>query len=125
MLKCADNQRFFMALLAALLFACAANVSRTLAAEQPTVCCIRVVEKESGWPVPLVELRTNHHVRFITDNSGVIAFDLPELMGRETWFNIIADGYEVPADKMGFRGLRLTPEPGKTLTLEVFRISIA
>jgi hypothetical protein len=47
-------------------------------------CRIEVVEKASGWPVPLVELSTTHHARFLTDNAGVIAFDLPELLGRET-----------------------------------------
>jgi hypothetical protein len=64
-------------------------------------CRIEVVEKDSGWPVPLVELRTTHHARFITDNAGVIAFDLPELMGRETWFDVIGNGYEVPPDGFG------------------------
>jgi hypothetical protein len=34
--------------------------------------------------MPLVELRTTNQVRFVTDNAGVVAFDLPELMGRET-----------------------------------------
>jgi hypothetical protein len=82
-------------------------------------CRIEVVEKDSGWPVPLVELRTTHHARFITDNAGIIAFDLPELMGRETWFDVIGNGYEVPPDGFGYRGVRLTPEPGKTLRVEV------
>src|SRR5437867_1846904 len=59
-------------------------------------CRIEVVEKGSGWPVPLVELRTTHNVRFVTDNAGVIALDLPELMGREVWFEVIGHGYEVP-----------------------------
>ena len=27
--------------------------------------------------MPLVELRTTHQARFVTDNAGVIAFDLP------------------------------------------------
>ena len=40
-------------------------------------CRIDVVEQGSGWPVPLVELRTTHNVRFVSDNAGVIAFDLP------------------------------------------------
>jgi hypothetical protein len=93
--------------------------------ESTTPCRIHVVDKESRWPVPLVELRTTHHVRFITDNAGVVAFDLPELMGRETWFSVIADGYEVRADGFGSRGVRLTPQPGKTLTVEVTRTSIA
>ena len=25
----------------------------------------------SGWPVPLIELRTTHQVRFVSDNAGV------------------------------------------------------
>ena len=58
----------------------------TAAAVQP--CAIEVVEKGTGWPVPLVELRTTHNMRFVTDNAGVIAFDLPESMGRRTWFDV-------------------------------------
>lgn len=88
-------------------------------------CRLEVVEKGTGWPVPLVELRTTHQARFITDNAGVVAFDLPELMGRETWFEVIGNGYEVPKDGFGMRGLRLTPEPGKTLKIEVTRTIIA
>lgn len=92
-------------------------------ASQP--CCIQVVEAGSGWPVPLVELRTLHQVRFVTDNAGVIALDLPELTGRETWFDVIGHGYEVPKDGFGMRGVRLTPEPGRTLKVEVTRTIIA
>ena len=88
-------------------------------------CRIEVVEKGSGWPVPLVELRTTHQARFVTDNAGVIAFDLPELMGRETWFDVIGHGYEVPKDGFGSRGVRLTPKPGETLRVEVTRTIIA
>jgi hypothetical protein len=84
-------------------------------------CRIEVVEKGNGWPVPLVELRTTHQVRFVSDNAGVIAFDLPELMGRETWFDVIGHGYEATRDGVGFRGVRLRPEPGRTLRVEVTR----
>lgn len=88
-------------------------------------CRIEVVEKGSGWPVPLVELRTTHQARFVTDNAGVIACDLPELMGRETWFDVLGQGYEVPKDGFGYRGVRLKPEPGKTLKIEVQRTILA
>lgn len=88
-------------------------------------CRIEVVEEGSGWPVPLVELRTTHQSRFITDNAGLIAFDAPELMGRETWFDVIGHGYEVPRDGFGYRGVRLTPAPGKTLRVKVQRSIIA
>lgn len=88
-------------------------------------CRIEVVEKGSGWPVPLVELRTTNDIRFVTDNSGVVAFDLPEFMGRETWFNVIGQGYEVPKDGFGMRGARFKMEPGKTYKIEVQRKIIA
>jgi len=88
-------------------------------------CKIEVVEKGTGWPVPLVELRTTHNVRLVSDNAGVIAFDLPELMGRETWFDVIGHGYEYPKDGFGYLGVRLKPEPGKTLKVEVTRTIIA
>src|SRR5688572_18311451 len=88
-------------------------------------CRIEVVEKGTGWPVPLVELRTTHNVRFVTDNAGIIAFDLPELMGMETWFDVIGHGYEVPRDGFGSRGVRLKLDYGKTLKVEVNRTIIA
>ena len=94
-----------------------------LAAPEP--CRITVVEKGSGWPVPLVELRTTHQVRFVTDNAGVIAFDLPELMGSETWFDVIGHGYSTPPDGFGFSGTRLVPTPGGKLKIEVIRSNIA
>jgi hypothetical protein len=70
-------------------------------------------------------LKTIHNVRFVTDNAGIVAFDLPELMGRETWFTVTSDGYQVPADGFGRRGVKLTPTPGGKLTIEVTRTSIA
>jgi hypothetical protein len=94
-------------------------------AKAGAICRIEVVEKGNGWPVPLVELRTTHHERFVTDNAGVIAFDLPELMNRETWFDVIGNGYEVPKDGFGSRGVRLTPRPGGSLKVEVNRVIIA
>jgi hypothetical protein len=102
-----------------------AFVPDTVAAAAESLCQIKIVDAENGWPVPLVELRTTHHARFVSDNAGVIAFDLPELMGRETWFSVIADGYEAPADGFGSRGVRITPEPGRTFTVKVNRTSIA
>ena len=75
--------------------------------------------------MPLIELRTTHHLRFVSDNAGVIAFDLPELMNRQTWFTVIGHGYEIPKDGFGLRGVRLKPEPGKTLRVEVNRSIIA
>lgn len=88
-------------------------------------CRIEVVEKGSGAPVPLVELRTTHHARWVSDNAGVIALDAPELMGRETWFGVVGHGYGVPKDGFGYRGVRLRPQPGGRIRVEVERSSLA
>lgn len=93
----------------------------TQGAEANELFRIRIIETESGWPVPLVELSTTHHVRFVSDNTGTIAFDLPELMGVETWFTVEGHGYEVPKDGLGYRGVRLTPEPGQEAVVKVQR----
>lgn len=86
---------------------------------------IEVRDAENGWPVPMMELTTTHHVRFVTDNAGVIAFDLPELMQRETWFSVTGHGYEVAADGFRMRGVRLTPEPGGRAIVKVRRTNLA
>ncbi|MCC6491800.1 MAG: hypothetical protein IT424_02140 [Pirellulales bacterium] len=86
---------------------------------------MEVVDQQSGWPVPLVELRTVHGLRYVTDNAGRIAVDAPELMGRETWFTVIGQGYQRPADGFGYRGVRVVPSPGKTIRVEVERTIIA
>ncbi len=88
-------------------------------------CRIEVVDKQNGWPVPLVQLRTTHNATFITDNAGVIAMDAPELLGREVWFDVLGHGYKVKKDGFGIRGVRLKPEPGRTLRVEVNRTIIA
>jgi hypothetical protein len=75
--------------------------------------------------VPLVALTTTHNVRFVTDNAGRVAFDLPELMGKEIALAVEADGYEAPADGFGFRGVRLTPKPGGKFIIQLSRTSIA
>lgn len=88
-------------------------------------CEIEVVEKGSGWPVPLVELRTINGVCFVTDNAGIMAFDLPELMDKETWLYVKSPGYEVKKDGFGNAGVRFIMEPGGHHRIEMERTSIA
>lgn len=108
-----------MQLILALIVACQVEPSPA------SHCRIEVVEKGSGWPVPLVQLRTVNESRFVTDNAGVIVLDQPELIGREVFFHVEGHGYEVPADRFGYRGIRLTPRLGETLHVEVNRTIIA
>jgi len=108
--------------LASRLFVLLGLMAATVAARP---CRIEVVEQGDGWPVPGVELRTVHGVRLVSDNAGLIACDLPELMGRESWFTVIGHGYGVKADGFGYRGVRLTPAPDKTLRVTVERTIVA
>ncbi len=105
--------------------ACWPGLALTVVALAAEPCRIEVVDQENGWPVPLVQLRTTHSLLFVTDNAGVIALDAPELMGREVWFDVLGHGYEVKKDGFGMRGVRLKPEPGKTLKVEVNRTIVA
>ncbi len=105
--------------IALLLTFLSSTVCASVYAAEP--CCLKIVDESNGWPVPLVELRTTHQMRFVSDNAGIIAFDLPELMNTETWFHLIGHGYSVPKDGFGFSGVRITPRAGTTITIKVQR----
>jgi hypothetical protein len=119
----ASRSCFFAALVATSAALLRAGVGEV--ADPPKPCKILVVDKENDWPVPLVELRTTNHVRFVTDNAGVIAMDLPELMDQEVWFDVHGHGYGVKKDGFGFRGVKITPKAGETIKVEVERTIIA
>ncbi|MEZ6018205.1 MAG: hypothetical protein R3F49_24080 [Planctomycetota bacterium] len=95
------------------------------AQDPPAFAEVRVVDARTGRGVPLVELATVHHVRFVTDNAGRIAIADPELLGRDVYFTLRSHGYEVPADGFGFRGVRVTPTVGSPVQVDVRRINIA
>ena len=82
---------------------------------------MEVVDAENGWPVPLVKLETTHSLSWITDNAGQIAIDEPDCLGRETYFHVSSDGYEVAADGFGFRGVLCVPEEGESIRIEMKR----
>ncbi len=86
---------------------------------------ILVVDEASGRGVPLVELTTVDHLRFVTDSAGRIAFDEPGLMGRPVFFHVRSHGYEFPKDGFGYRGKAITPVAGGTVTLKLKRLNIA
>ncbi|NNJ26525.1 hypothetical protein [Alienimonas chondri] len=82
---------------------------------------IQVVDAVTGRGVPLIELETTHGVQLVTDNAGRAAFAEPDLFGTEVWLSVRGHGYEVKADGFGYRGVRVTPDPGKPVTVRVDR----
>lgn len=90
-----------------------------------TPFALEVVDEATGRGVPLVELKTVHSVRFLTDSNGIAAIDEPDLLGREVFFSVTSHGYELAADGFGIRGVRVQVERGKSATVKIRRKNLA
>ena len=86
---------------------------------------IRVIDADTERGVPLVQLTTVNHRRFISDSQGVIAFNEPGLMNRRVFFQVFSHGYEFPKDGYGYRGRAIQVKAGGTVTLKLQRFNIA
>jgi len=86
---------------------------------------IRAVDERTGRGIPLVELETVNHLRFVTDSAGWAAFYEPGLMGRPVFFHVRSHGYTFPKDGFGYAGTKLTPTPGGRAELRLHRVNIA
>lgn len=100
------------------------GLSAASLAQKPFV--VRVVDDATGRGVPLVELRTQHYLRYVTDSGGVAAIAEPGLMGQEVLFHVSSHGYQYEGHAFGDEPsvvLRLQPGAGKEL--KVHRVAIA
>ena len=86
---------------------------------------IQVLDEMTGRAVPMVTLETVNGLRFVSDSSGLIAFDEPGLMKRRVFFEITSPGYTFPRDNFGFAGLAMDTIPGATTTIKVVRTTVA
>lgn len=103
------------------------GVSAVLAIDDsaPRYAGIRIVDEATGRGVPLVELETVHHLRFVSDSAGLVAIDEPELIGQAVFFHVRSHGYEFPKDGFGIAGTKVALARGKIATLRVRRRNIA
>lgn len=117
----------WLALLAGLfLDACTATAQGTAAEGSRSPWAeIRVVDAETGRGVPIAELATVNGLEFVTDDEGRVAFQEPGLLGRELFLHVRSHGYEHPADGFGFRGRRVVPKAGETVTIPLERTNVA
>ena len=86
---------------------------------------IQVVDERTGRGVPLVELEMVHHLRFVTDNAGRVAFAEPGLMDQPVFFHVRSHGYEFPRDGFGFAGTKLTTTRGGGAVIRLQRRNVA
>ena len=108
----------------AVLFACGLACGAA-SLEKPVFFQIQVVDDQTHRGVPLVELETANHLRFVTDSAGRVAFAEPGLMGQEVFLFVRSHGYAFPKDGFGFAGARLKIEPGGKAVLKIKRLNIA
>lgn len=86
---------------------------------------IKVLDDRTGRGIPLVELRTVHQLRFVTDSNGVVAFDEPGLMNQRVFFFVESHGYESPKDGFGMAGVSLQVTPGGRAEIKLRRVNLA
>ena len=86
---------------------------------------LQCVDAQTKRGIPMVELATVNHLRYVTDNEGRVAFCEPGLMGQEVFFHVRSSGYEVPSDGFGYRGVRVRPESGKRHEIRLQRLNVA
>ena len=86
---------------------------------------IHVVDDASGRGVPLVELETVNHLRFITDSAGWIAIQEPGWKGSKVYFKVKSHGYQFAKDGFGLAGFAVDPVPGQRHTVKVKRLNLA
>ena len=96
-----------------------------VAADPDRPFAVTVVDARTGRGVPLVELKTVHGVRLVTDSNGVAAFREPGLMNQTVFFHVAGHGYEFPKDGFGIRGKQVKVTPGGSVTLKVDQVNLA
>ncbi|MBS0204061.1 MAG: hypothetical protein JSS49_14240 [Planctomycetes bacterium] len=96
-----------------------------LLAAAPDAFGVRVVDDETGRGVPLVELRSVHDIRYVTDSAGYAAIRDPELMGQTVFLTVRSHGYEFPKDGFGISGRAVKVTGGNEETLKIKRLNIA
>lgn len=97
----------------------------SLAADQPDLCEIQVIDESTQRGVPMVSLTTVDDVTYITDNAGRVALAEPELWGQTVFFRVSSPGYEYPKDGFGFEGVRLELNGGTKYEIRLKRTQLA
>ncbi len=96
-----------------------------VSAEPDRPFAITVVDSATGRGVPLVELRTVHGTKHVTDSAGLVAFAEPEFRNTSVFFYVSGHGYEFPKDGFGFRGKAIEVTPGGSATVKIDRVNVA
>ncbi len=86
---------------------------------------IQCLDQQTGRGVPLIELETVNHLRWVSDNAGRVAIWEPGLMNREIYFHLRGHGYGLPKDGFGNVGIRTIPAAGMRVEIQLARTNLA
>lgn len=103
----------------------AASTASAAAAVEYNPFAIKVVDRETGKGIPLVEVSTVNEVKYVTDSAGYVAFFEPGLMNEDVWFELESHGYSHTYDSFGAKGTTVKAVPGGEVTLYMDRVNIA
>lgn len=94
-------------------------------AQPSDVFVIEVIDAQTKRGVPLVELETIAHQRYVTDSAGLVALTDLDLMDRKVFFHVHSHGYQFAKDGFGFEGQAVQVTAGLKVTLEITRRNLA
>jgi hypothetical protein len=96
-----------------------------LQAEEGKPFVIQIQDGATGRGVPLVELETVNHIRFVSDSAGRVAIDDADLLRQTVHFSVFSHGYSFPKDGFGILGTSFFLEPGGKGVIELQRNNLA
>jgi hypothetical protein len=95
-----------------------------LADQRPHV--VQITDAATARPVPLIELKLPHEVKYWTDSAGVAAIREPAIQNQPVSIAILGHGYEFPGETFFGKGTAtITLKPGGRTNLKVRRTMIA
>ena len=86
---------------------------------------IEVIDDATNRGVPLIELETVNHLKFVTDSAGRVAVSESSFEDRTVFFHVRGHGYEFPKDGFGIQGVQIKVRAGTKHPLKVKRLNIA
>lgn len=92
---------------------------------------IQIIDEDTGRGIPLVELETMDHRRFVSDSAGRIAISEPDFQDNRVFFYWRSHGYEAPkfdgidAKTPYHGGIEIDIKPGGKEVIKIKRINIA
>ena len=86
---------------------------------------IEVLDSVTKRGIPIAKISNINGITYYSDSYGNIAYNEQEVMGRDLYFLVEAEGYKIPKDDTGRQSVILTPNKGEKAIIFMQRIQPA